>query len=75
MTQIGARDCRTHDGAVLSLATTPALRADAGLMAPPATTEASPSVATPLVPLAPLFAYTPPPGTTPPTTTPLVLRV
>jgi hypothetical protein len=77
-TQIGARsehDCRTHDGAVLSMATTPAIRADVDLTAPPATTESAPSAATSLVPLTPLLAYTPPPGTAPPTTTPLVLRV
>jgi hypothetical protein len=76
--QIGVRsghDCRTHDGAVLSMATTPAVRADVGLTAPPATSESVPSVVASLVPLTPPFAYTPPPGTAPPTATPLVLRI
>jgi hypothetical protein len=76
--QVGARsahDCRTHDGAVLSMATTPAARGDVGLTSPPATNESIPSVAASLVLFTPLLAYTPPPGTAPPTTTPLVLRV
>jgi hypothetical protein len=76
--QIGVRsghDCRTHDGAVLSMATTPAVRADVGLTAPPATNEGICTVAAGLVPFTPPFAYTPRPGTAPPTTTPLVLRV
>jgi hypothetical protein len=76
--QVGARsahDCRTQDGAVLSMATTPAARADVGLTAPPATTESIPSAAASLVLFTPPLAYTPPPGTAPPTTTPLVLRV
>lgn len=77
-TQVGPgskHDCRTHDDAVLSMATTPAVRADVGLTAPPATAETAPSAAASLVPVSPLVAYTPPHGTTPPTTTPLVLRV
>ena len=77
-TQIGARsehDCRTHDGAVLSLATTPAVRADVGLTAPPATNDGVPSVVAIVVPFTPPSAYTPPPGTAPPTATPLVLRI
>ena len=76
--QIGARsehDCRTHDGAVLSMATTPAARADVGLTAPPATSESISSVVASFVLLTPPLAYAPPPGPTPPTTTPLVLRV
>lgn len=76
--QLGARsghDCRTHDGAVVSLATTPAVRADAGLTASPATSDSAPSVVASLVPLRPLFAYTPPLGTAPPTATLLVLRI
>jgi hypothetical protein len=77
-TQLGVRsghDCRTHDGAVLSMATTPAVRADVSLTAPPATSESVPSVVANLVPLTPPFAYTPPRGTAPPTATPLVLRI
>jgi hypothetical protein len=76
--QIGTRsehDCRIHGGAVRSMATTPAARADVGLMAPPAINEAIPSAVASFVPLTPPLAYTPPPGTAPPTTTPLVLRV
>ena len=76
--QIGTRsghDCRTHDGAVRDMATTPAARADDGLMAPPAVHEAIPSAVASLELLTPPLAYTPPPGTRPPTTTPLVLRV
>jgi hypothetical protein len=78
MTQFGVRsghDCRTHDGAVLGMATTAAVRADVGLTAPPATSDGVPSVVASLVPLAPPFAYTPPTGTAPPTATPLVLRI
>jgi hypothetical protein len=77
-TRIGMRsghDCRTHDGAALSMATTPAVREDVGVTAPPATNESLRSVVASLVPLTPPLAYTPPPGTAPPTTTPLVLRV
>jgi hypothetical protein len=75
---IGSRsqhDCRTHDGAVLSMATTPAARADVGLTPPPATDESTPFAITSLVLLASPLAYTPPPGTAPPTITPVVLRV
>lgn len=76
--QIGARsehDCQTRDGAVLSMATTAAVRADVGLTAPPATNDGVIPVVASLVPLTPPWAYTPPPGTAPPTATPLVLRI
>jgi hypothetical protein len=72
---LSERDCRNHDGAVLSLPTTAAFRADAGFAASQATSAAVHSPFASLVPLTRLLVYTPPPGTAPPTTTPLVLRV
>lgn len=77
-TQIGAvseQDCRNHDGAVLTMATTPALRADVGLVALEPAPEAFDSAFASLVLLTRSPAYIPPQGTAPPTTRPLVLRV
>jgi hypothetical protein len=68
-------DCQNHDRAVIEITTTAAHRADAVISALVATTETVlPSLVRPVVSTR-SSAYTPPPGTAPPTTTPLVLRV
>jgi len=72
---VSDHDCSTHDGAVRQLITTTAQRGDALVIATPlAGAIVQISFATPSGTNS-AFDYSAPPGTAPPTTTPLVLRV
>jgi hypothetical protein len=71
-----ASHCGNHEGAVPQVAATAAQRADdLAVMSAPATSDPIDPLFGSVSTFDPVFQYTPPPGTAPPTTTPLVLRV
>ena len=72
---VSDHDCNSHDGALRQASTTAAERANWGISSiPSATTIALATFKAP-ADSGPHFEYSPPPGSAPPTTTPLVLRV
>jgi hypothetical protein len=76
--QIGGNpehDCSTHDGAIRQATTTPAERADLTAKSAPVTIGAIHIESVSLRDSQAFVDYSSPPGTAPPTTTPLVLRV
>jgi hypothetical protein len=68
-------DCRNHDGAVPRMVATTAQRSDLAVISAAAASGPVHPLFGSLPAFTPLFDYTQPPGTAPPTTTPLVLRV
>jgi hypothetical protein len=68
-------DCGTHDGAIRQASTAAADRADVMTKSVPLVIGAVPIVLAVRRDSQALFDYSSPPGTAPPTTTPLVLRV
>lgn len=76
--QIGgasAHDCTTHDAGIRQVAATAAERADVTATSAPLVISAIQTTFETLHDLQSIFNDTAPPGTAPPTTTPLVLRV
>jgi hypothetical protein len=72
---ISAYHCGTHDGALPQVAATDVKRADLAMSAAPAASDRVDLLFGSVDAFEPLFQYTPPPGTAPPTITSLVLRV
>ena len=72
---VSQHDCSNHDAAVRQVSTTAAERADWGTTVAPLLTTVVQETSETLTKLKPHFEYSAPPGTAPPTTTPLVLRV
>ena len=72
---VSDHDCNTHDAALRQASTTAAERADWGISSIPLATTTVLATFRPLTDSEPQFEYSTPPGSTPPTTTPLVLRV
>jgi hypothetical protein len=68
-------DCSTHDGVIRQATTTPAERADLTAKSAPLIIGAVQVESVSLQDAQSFFDYSSPPGTAPPTTTPLVLRV
>ena len=68
-------DCSTHDAALRQATTTAAERADLSAASAPLLITVLHSTVRPLPASESVFDYNAPPGTAPPTTTPLVLRV
>ena len=72
---VSEHDCSTHDGAVRQATSTVASRADGVAGAVLLATPTARAITTSSIRVDSSFDYDAPPGTTPPTTTPLVLRV
>lgn len=68
-------DCSSHDAALRQASTTAAERADWGISSIPIATTTVLATFKALTDSGPHFEYSTPPGSAPPTTTPLVLRV
>jgi hypothetical protein len=73
---LSAMHCRTHDGVLPQVAATAAQRADElAVISAPVTSDPVHLLFGSIATFDPLFDYSSPPRTAPPTTTPLVLRV
>lgn len=72
---VSEHDCSTHDAAVRQATSTVAARADSVAGSVLLATPTARSITTALIRVDTSFDYDAPPGTAPPTTTPLVLRV
>jgi hypothetical protein len=72
---LSAYHCGTHDAALPQVVATDVRRADLAVIAAPATSDPIDPLFGSVDTLDSVFQYTPPHGTAPPTTTPLVLRV
>jgi hypothetical protein len=72
---LSAHHCGTHDAVLPQVAATDVRRADLAVIAAPATSDPIDPLFGSVDTLGSVFQYTPPHGTAPPTTTPLVLRV
>jgi hypothetical protein len=72
---LSAYHCGTHDAALPQVAATDVKRADFAVIAAPAASDPVDPLFGSFTTSASLLQYTPPPGTAPPTATPLVLRV
>ena len=72
---VSDHDCNSHDAALRQASTTAAERTNWGVTSIPLATTTVTSKFNALTESEPRFDYSNPPGTAPPTTTPLVLRV
>lgn len=72
---VSDHDCSSHDAALRRASTTVPERTDWGITSLPLATVPAPSTFNALTGAGPRFEYSTSPGTAPPTTTPLVLRV
>lgn len=72
---LSAYHCGTHDAALPQVAATDVRRADFGVIAAPAAFDPVDPLFASVNTFDPLFEYSPPLGTAPPTATPAVLRV
>jgi hypothetical protein len=72
---VSEHDCSTHDAAVRQATSTVAERADGVAGSVRLATPTARAITTALIRVDSSFDYDTPPGTAPPTTTPLVLRV
>ncbi len=72
---VSDHDCNNHDAALRQTSTTAAERADWGISSIPIATTTVLATFKALTGSEPHFEYSTPPGSAPPTTTPLVLRV